>query len=170
MRKFLLFLAAVSLLAVHTVQAEEYGFDKAHSQIGFAVRHILSPTHGEFKDYDGKIVFDEKKPEASTIDVTIQVASIDTANAKRDEHLKTATFFEVEKYPTITFKSTKVTSAGNKKYKVVGDLTMHGVTKSVTLDVEYLGTDVAWGNPIAGFSASPGTKSWKAATSWSPTT
>src|SRR6185436_8147312 len=63
------------------------------------------------------------------------------------------TFFDAEKYPTITFKSTKVTSVGNKKYKVVGDLTMHGVTKSVTLDVDYLGTDVMMGNPIAGFSA-----------------
>jgi len=153
MKKLFLFLTAFSFLAVSTVRAEVYGFDKAHSQVGFSVRHILSPVHGEFKDYDGTIKFDPKNPEASKINVTIQVDSISTDNDMRDHHLKTPDFFDAEKYPTITFKSTKVTDSGDNKYKVEGDLTMHGVTKPVILDVDYGGSDVMMGAKIAGFSA-----------------
>ena len=153
MKKFFSFIAVLGLLAATTAYAEDYGFDKAHSQVGFAVKHVLSLTRGEFKDYDGTISFDEKKPEASKIDVTIQVNSIDTANEMRDHHLKTPEFFDVEKNPTITFKSTKVVKAGDKKYKVTGDLTLHGVTKTVILDVDYLGADVMMGMPVAAFSA-----------------
>jgi polyisoprenoid-binding protein YceI len=154
MKKLFLFLAAFSFLAVSTVRAEVYGFDKAHSQVGFAVRHILSPVHGEFKDYDGTIHFDPKSPEKSKVNVTIQVASVSTDNEMRDHHLQTPDFFDAAKYPTITFVSTSVTKAnGDNKYSVVGDLTMHGVTKSVTLDVDYMGSDVMMGAKIAGFSA-----------------
>ncbi|HXL72456.1 MAG TPA: YceI family protein [bacterium] len=153
MKKLFLFLAAFSFLAVSTVRAEVYGFDKAHSQIGFAVRHILSPVHGEFKDYDGTIHFDPKNPEDARISVTIQVDSINTDNEMRDHHLKTPDFFDAEKYPTITFKSTKITTAGDNQYKVEGDLTMHGVTKSVVLDTTYDGSDTMMGAKIAGFSA-----------------
>jgi polyisoprenoid-binding protein YceI len=153
MKKLFLFLAAFSFLAVSSVRAEVYGFDKAHSQIGFAVRHILSPTHGEFKDYDGTVHFDPKSPEDSKIDVTIQTASISTDNDMRDHHLKSPDFFDADKYPTITFKSTKVTTVSDNQYKVEGDLTIHGVTKSVVLDTTYDGSDVMMGAPIAGFSA-----------------
>lgn len=154
MKKILSLIAVLLFAAASSVWAEDYGFDKAHSQVGFAVKHVLSLTHGEFKDYDGTISFDEKKPEASKIDVTIKVDSIDTANEMRDHHLKTPEFFDVEKYPTITFKSTKVVKAGDKKYKVTGNLTMHGVTKTVILDVDYQGADMMMGMPVAGFSAS----------------
>lgn len=153
MKKLFLFLAAFSFLAVTSVRAEVYEFDKAHSQVGFAVRHILSPVHGEFKDYDGTITFDPKNPEASKINVTIQVASISTNNDKRDAHLKSADFFDAAKYPTITFKSIKITSAGNNKYTVEGALTMHGMIKPAVLNVDYGGSDVMMGAPIAGFSA-----------------
>jgi polyisoprenoid-binding protein YceI len=153
MKKLFLFLAAFSFLAVSSVRAEVYGFDKAHSQIGFAVRHILSPTHGEFKDYDGTVHFDPKSPEDSKIDVTIQTASISTDNDMRDHHLKSPDFFDADKYPTITFKSTKVTTVSDNQYKVEGDLTIHGVTKNVVLDTTYDGSDVMMGAPIAGFSA-----------------
>lgn len=153
MKKLFLFLAAFSFLAVSSVRAEVYGFDKAHSQVGFSVKHILSPVHGEFKDYDGTIHFDPKNPEAAKINVTIQAASISTDNDMRDHHLQSADFFDVANFPTITFKSTKVTSAGDNQYKVEGDLTIHGVTKSVVLDTTYDGTDELMGAPIAGFSA-----------------
>jgi polyisoprenoid-binding protein YceI len=153
MKKLFLFLAAFSFLAVSSVRAEVYGFDKAHSQIGFAVRHILSPTHGEFKDYDGTVHFDPKSPEDSKIDVTIQTASISTDNDMRDHHLKSPDFFDADKYPTITFKSTKVTTVSDNQYKVEGDLTIHGVTKNVVLDTTYDGSDVMMGAPIAGVSA-----------------
>ncbi len=153
MKKLLLSLAVFSFLAVTAVQAEEYGFDKGHSHIGFSVRHILSPVPGEFKDYDGTIIFDEKKPTAAKIDVTIQVASVSTDNEMRDHHLQSPDFFDAAKYPTITFKSKKVEVAGDKTYKVTGDLTMHGVTKSVVLDVDYMGSDNMMGANIAGFVA-----------------
>src|SRR5258708_17107911 len=153
MKKFFMLLAVFGFLAVSSVNATEYGFDKAHSHIGFSVKHVLSMVPGEFKDYDGSFTFDEKKPEAGKINVTIQAASINTNVEQRDKHLKSENFFDVEKFPTLTFKSTKVTSAGDKNYKVEGNLTIHGVTKPVVLDVEYLGTDTMMGMDTIGFSA-----------------
>jgi polyisoprenoid-binding protein YceI len=153
MKKLSVLAVALGFLAVSTVHAEVYGFDKAHSQVGFSVRHALSPVHGDFKDFDGTIKFDDKKPTAAKIDVTIQTASINTDNEMRDHHLQSPDFFDAEKYPTLTFKSTSVEAAGDNKYKVTGDLTIHGVTKSVVLDVNYLGKDTMMGADIAGFSA-----------------
>src|SRR5208282_603637 len=109
MKKLFLSLGLFAFVAVNSVQAMEYGFDKAHSYIGFTVKHILSKVPGEFKDYDGTFTFDPKKPEASQISVTIQAASISTDNDMRDHHLQSKDFFEVETYPTIIFTSTKVT-------------------------------------------------------------
>jgi polyisoprenoid-binding protein YceI len=150
-----LFLAALTLglLAFTPLRATEYVFDKAHSHIGFSVSHILGKVPGEFKDYDGGFSFDPKSPEKSKVKVTIQVNSINTGMEKRDEHLKTPDFFDAAKNPTITFVSKKVTSAGDQKYSVEGDLTMHGVSKAVTLDVDYLGQDEMMGTPIVAFSA-----------------
>jgi len=161
MKKLFALLAVAGFLAVTSVNAAEYGFDKAHSHIGFSVKHILSKVPGEFKDYDGTFSFDPAKPEAGKINVTIQAASISTDNEMRDHHLQSPDFFDVEKYPTITYKSTKVSKGdGDNKYVVEGKLTMHGVTKPVTLDVEYLGADTmpmgkdgAMTASIAGFSA-----------------
>jgi polyisoprenoid-binding protein YceI len=142
MKKYFLLSAALVFLAVTSVNAAEYGFDKFHSHVGFSVKHILSKVPGEFKDYDGSFSFDPANPESGKVDVTIQTASISTDNEMRDHHLQSPDFFDAEKYPTITFKSTNVTKGdGDNKYKVVGDLTIHGVTKSVVLDVDYLGAD-----------------------------
>lgn len=141
MKKLFMLLAVVGL-AASTVQAAEYGFDKAHSHVGFKIKHILGMVPGEFKDYDGSFNFDPAKPEASKVKVTIQAASIDTDNEMRDKDLQSEKYFNVAKYPTLTFVSTKVKKGdGDDKYIVDGKLTLHGVTKPVTLDVDYLGAD-----------------------------
>jgi polyisoprenoid-binding protein YceI len=152
-RAFLLsavgFLAASVQLAA---AAETYVIDKAHSEIGFRVRHLISKVPGRFTDFEGKILADAAKPEASSVEFTIQVASIDTAVAKRDEHLRSPDFFDVAKYPTITFKSGRVVAAGKDLYNVTGTLTMHGVSKEVTLPVRFAGlAKDPWGNQRAGF-------------------
>lgn len=142
MKKLFLLLAVSGLLAATSVNATEYGFDKAHSHIGFKVKHILGMVPGEFTDYDGAFNFDPAKPEASKVKVTIQAASINTDNGMRDNDLRSEKYFDVAKYPTLTFVSTKVTKGdGENKYNVLGKLTIHGVTRPVTLDVDYLGAD-----------------------------
>lgn len=161
MKKLFLLLAVSGFLAATSVNATEYGFDKAHSHIGFSVKHILSKVPGEFKDYDGTFSFDPAKPEAGKINVTIQTASISTDNEMRDHHLQSPDFFDAAKYPTIKFKSTGVAKGdSDNQYKVTGNLTIHGATKPVTLDVEYLGADTMPMNKdgsmtanIVGFSA-----------------
>lgn len=153
MKKMFLAALTLGLLAFTPLRATEYIFDTAHSHIGFSVSHILVKVPGDFKDYDGGFSFDPKSPEKSKVKVTIQVNSINTGMDRRDEHLKSPDFFDMAKYPTITFVSKKVTSAGDQKYSVEGDLTMHGVSKAVTLDVDYLGQDDQMGTPIVAFSA-----------------
>ena len=113
--------------------ADIYTIDGVHSQIGFAVKHLtVSTVKGSFSDYAGAITFDVVDPSAIKTDVTIQVNSINTQNEKRDGHLKSADFFDAEKFPTITFKSTGATKSGDA-YTITGDLTMHGVTKSISI-------------------------------------
>jgi len=153
MKKFFLLLTAGAWVLATSANAVEYGFDKSHTHIGFSVKHILGMVPGQFKDYDGTFSFEEKKPASSKIAVTIQAASISTDNDMRDNHLKTAEFFDVEKFPVLTFLSKKVSPAGENKYKVEGNLTLHGVSKPVTLDVEYMGSDTMMGAKIVGFSA-----------------
>ena len=128
--------------------------DRGHSEVAFQVRHLLSKVRGRFTDFAGTIEFDENEPQKSRIEVSIQTASIDTAEADRDAHLRNADFFEVDRYPAMTFKSTSVVSRGGGSYDVAGDLTIRGVTKRVTLDASFLGraTD-PWGNERAGFEA-----------------
>src|SRR5208282_863769 len=129
MKKLFLSLGLFAFVAVNSVQAMEYGFDKAHTHVGFSVKHILSMVPGEFKDYDGTFSFDPKKPEASKINVTIQTASVSTDNEMRDHHLQSPDFFDAAKYPTLTFVSKSVEKGeGENKYKVTGDLTIHNVT------------------------------------------
>lgn len=146
--------AALVFIASPLNAAEVYEFDKAHSAISFKIRHLISDTAGRFNDFTGKISIDPEKPEDAVVDVTIQTASIDTANEKRDEHLRDPDFFNVAKNPTITFKSKKITKTGDKTAKVLGDLTMNGVTKEVTLDVNFLGKGKGMqGQPVTGWSA-----------------
>ncbi len=155
MKKIIIVLAlAFSLLPLQSYGAP-YTVDKDHSSVEFRVRHMMiSKVSGEFKDYEGSFEFDEKKPANSKVKFTIQAASINTNHEKRDGHLKSADFFEVEKHPTLNFESKKVTSVGGKKYKLSGSLTIHGVIKEVTFQVEYMGSvKDPYGNQRAGFVA-----------------
>ena len=138
-RRTLFALMAVALAAATAGAADTYNFDKAHSDVGFQIRHLVSKVRGRFTDYDGTILIDKAKPEASSVELTIKAASIDTGNENRDKDLRSANFFEVEKYPEITFKSTRIAAKGGDRYEVTGNLTMHGTTKEVTLPVSFLG-------------------------------
>lgn len=145
----LLFLAA---LASPLQAADTWVIDKNHSSASFQVRHLVSKVGGHFGDFSGTIVADAAKPDNSSVEFTVKTTSIDTDNDRRDTHLRSADFFEVEKYPEITFKSTKVTPKGDNKFDVAGTLTMHGVAKPVTLPVSFLGSiKDPGGNEKAGF-------------------
>lgn len=120
---------------------QNWNLDTVHSTIGFTVRHLMvSKVRGYFTKWSGSAKFDPENPTASSVEASIDVASIDTREAQRDGHLKSGDFFDVEKHPKMTFKSTKVEKASGDHYKLTGDLTIRGVTKPVTLDVEYAGT------------------------------
>ena len=130
------------------------GIDRSHSEVAFQVRHLLSKVRGRFSDYSGTIQFDPSSPEQSRVEVTIQAASIDTAEPQRDAHLRSADFFEVDTYPTLTFTSTAITPRGGERYDVGGDLTIHGVTRQVTLPASFLGAAKdPWGNEKFVFEA-----------------
>jgi polyisoprenoid-binding protein YceI len=113
--------------------------DSSHSVVGFSVKHFFTPVRGQFDDYEAKVNFDPANPEASTVDVRISVASVNTNNEKRDNHLQTADFFDAETYPYITFRSTAVRQTGVAEYVVTGDLTIKDVTREVDLPVTLLG-------------------------------
>lgn len=136
--------------------ADKYAIDPIHSSVGFKVRHLASYTTGVFTDFKGTIVLDEEDITNSGVEATIQVASIDTNNEDRDNHLRGEDFFHVEKYPVMRFASTEVVKGADNTFKVTGELMMHGVTKEVTLDVEYFGKMALSPDkpPRAGFSAS----------------
>jgi len=153
MRSILITICA-AMLAVSAFAADNYIVDKMHSEATFQVRHLVSRVSGKFDDFAGTIVADEANPSLSSVEFTIKTPSIDTGVADRDKHLKSADFFEVDKYPEITFKSTSVKTTSRKNvYDVTGNLTMHGVTKTITLTVEFLGSvKDPRGNVRAGFS------------------
>jgi polyisoprenoid-binding protein YceI len=116
--------------------AGEWAIDSSHSAAHFSVRHMMvSDVRGTFEKVTGTVNLDDKEPSKSEVDVKIDVASLETRDDKRDEHLKSPDFFDAANHPQITFKSTQIKKAGKDKYKVTGDLTMKGVTKPVTLDV-----------------------------------
>jgi polyisoprenoid-binding protein YceI len=127
---------AALLLAASPAAASVWEFDSAHSAAQFSVTHMMVTTvRGQFSGVQGTVEIADDNPANIKVDATIDATTIDTRQSKRDAHLKSADFFDVEKYPTITFKSKKSTKAGEGAYKVTGDLTMHGVTKEVVLDV-----------------------------------
>jgi polyisoprenoid-binding protein YceI len=145
--KKLLFLSAVLLCGpLLTVQAADvYKIDPVHSAIGFKVRHFFSHVSGSFGKFEGTINVDPDHPEKSSVTVTIEATSVDTKNEKRDEDLRSEHFFDVAKYPTITFKSKSVKQTGADSGDIVGDLTMHGVTRGITLHVKFLGKGTGMG-------------------------
>jgi polyisoprenoid-binding protein YceI len=145
---------AVAVLLVDPIQAETYKIDVVHSSVDFSIRHLVGRSKGKFSEFSGTVTYDEKKTEATSINAVIKVASLDTGNEKRDGHLKSGDFFDAEQFPEITFKSTKVVKKDDRLL-VTGNLTMHGVTKSIELSVEVLGVGVhPRGNvPIAGFAS-----------------
>lgn len=148
--------AFVLLLASAPLFADTYVVDKNHSEATFQIRHLVSKVSGKFDDFAGSIDIDEKNPASSNVTFTIKTASIDTGVADRDKHLRSGDFFDAEKNPEITFKSTTVKASSKKNvYSVTGDLTMRGVTKRITIPVEFLGfAKDPWGSQRAGFTLS----------------
>jgi len=145
-------LALLVGLAGAASAADTWTVDKAHSTVTFKIKHLMSKVTGSFTDFDGTITTDFANLGASGVSFTIQAASIDTANGDRDKHLRSADFFDVEKFPTITFASSKITKTGDDTFAVTGTFTMHGVAKEITLPVTFLGAaQDPWGNTKAGF-------------------
>lgn len=154
MRK--LFLSVLLLVATPAYAADRYDFDKGHTNILFFIDHLgFSKTIGKFTEYDGYFTFDEKKPETSSIDVTLKPAGIKTSSAPLDEHLQKADFFNTEKFPDIKFVSTGIQITGAKTGIITGNVTMLGVTKPVALNVTLnkAGTHPKTMELVAGFSA-----------------
>jgi polyisoprenoid-binding protein YceI len=129
--------------------------DSAHSQVQFTVRHMMiSNVRGRFEDFSGTIEFNEEDPTQTKIDVVIDAASINTREAQRDGHLKSADFLNVEEYPSLRFVSNEVRKVDANHYRIIGDLTIRGITKEVVLEAEYAGqVKSPWGTVSAGFSA-----------------
>ncbi|MFN7132715.1 MAG: YceI family protein [Myxococcales bacterium] len=149
-------LAATLVPALASAGPVEWTIDPDHTQIGFRVRHMMvSWTRGHFRRFEGKVLLDEQAPERSRVEVKIDPASIDTAMPKRDEHLRSADFLHVERFPTMSFTSTTVKRAAGGKLKVLGELTLHGVTRPVVLEVQGLGapTRDLWGGMRRGATA-----------------
>jgi len=142
----------VSTTAIATTTT--YSIDKAHSEVTFQVRHLLTRVRGRFSDFNGTIEYDEDNPERSLVNVAVLAASIDTNERDRDAHLRSADFFDVEKHAVLTFTSTNIQRNTADQFVVTGDLAIHGVTRSVSFDVSFLGkAKDPWGNERIAFEA-----------------
>lgn len=151
------FTLALLLPAISAIAAADpvvYKVDPDHSGVSFTIRHFVSNVPGRFKDFDGVIKYDKQNPAASSVSFTTQAASIDTDNTDRDNHLRSPDFFDVAKFPTLTFSSTSVKAVDADTLEVTGDLTIKGVTKKVTVPVEVLGTVKGPRGEKAGFETS----------------
>lgn len=168
----LMFAAFLALPTGAHAGTTTYEFDSTHSAANFAVTHMLVTTvRGTLGKVTGTAVIDDSDPTRSTVEATIDVAGIDTREAKRDEHLRGEDFFDVAKHPTITFKSKSVARAGENAWKVTGDLTIRGTTKEVVLDVTGAPTPVTdpWGNSKLGGTATTRINRQDFGVSWSKT-
>ncbi len=158
MRLHRLALAGLALAALvpPAVAADTFNFDTSHTNVGFAVKHmVISTVKGRFNEFSGVITYDPQDVTKSSVEVTIKTASVDTGNADRDKHLRSADFFDAEKYPEITFKSTRVEKRGSG-YVARGPLTMRGVTKEVELPFTVTGViNDPWGNTRLGAEVEP---------------
>lgn len=146
-------LAATLFFSFIPVESATWSVDKTHARLGFSVSHLMvSEVEGSFKKFDATISGSAEDFSDAVVSLTADVSSINTDNEQRDEHLKNPDFFDVAKFPTISFKSTSFKKVGERKYKVTGDITMHGVTKSVVLEAAYnTGIHPMTKNTIAGF-------------------
>ena len=154
MKKLTVILSAFLFLTAFTVAPGVWKNDDPHSQLGFTVKHLgIADVSGVFNDFDVTVTSSTSDFSDAVIELTANIASIDTRVDARNKHLKSADFFDVEKYPTLTFKSTSLEKAGENKYKLKGNLTLHGVTKPVTMDLAYNGTveNPMSKKPTAGF-------------------
>ena len=148
-------LAAAVVLGAGPAEAESLEIDLQHSTISFKVRHLFTKVLGRFNDFSGSIEISEDDLVASSVKASIKVESIDTNVEGRDKDLRSKRFFNVEEYPTIEFESTEITNVSGKGGKIVGTLTMHGVSREVVLEAEFLGKGKdPWGNLRYGFTAS----------------
>jgi polyisoprenoid-binding protein YceI len=152
--KFFVAISVLVFLAANGFAAEKYEIDAVHSNVGFTVRHMLvAKVSGKFKEFSGTIIYDEKDITKSSVNVTIKTASIDTDNERRDGHLRSADFFDVENHPEITFASKKIEKRGDG-YVAIGDLTIRGATKQIELPFQILGIlKEAKGNSRIGIEA-----------------
>jgi polyisoprenoid-binding protein YceI len=167
MKKLHLLTAFSAFLLAQSALADVYVIDKVHSTMGFEVRHLFSKVPGKFDDFSGQVQFDEADPEKSSVQVKINAASIDTANEQRDKDLRSPNFFDVAKYPEITFKSKSVKKTGDNTADITGDLTMHGVTKEVVLKAELLGKGAGMqGKTVSGWEATTALKRSDFGLSW----
>jgi polyisoprenoid-binding protein YceI len=140
-KTFLHTLALALLLPVlAAAEPAVYKVDGDHSAVNFQIRHFVSNVSGHFRDFDGTVKYDKQNPAASSVEFTVKAASIDTSNNDRDEHLRSKDFFDVQNFPSLTFTSTKVAAKDANTLEVTGNLTLHGVTKQVTIPVEVLGS------------------------------
>ena len=146
-------LAVLALAALPALAQDTYKIDPVHSEISFKIRHLLAKTSGRFTKFSGEIKVDTKDIRKSSVEVNIETASINTDNEMRDKDLRSDHFFDVEKYPVITFKSTSVKEVSKGKLEVTGDFTLHGVTKRITFPISNAGTGPGMkpGTVVAGF-------------------
>lgn len=143
-----------NMTATATQNKTTYGIDKAHSEATFQVRHLLTRVRGRFSDFEGTIDLDEAAPEQSSVRFEIRAESIDTNEQARDTHLRSDDFFAVDRFPSITFESTRIVKKGEEQFDVTGPLTIRGVTKEITVPVTFLGkAKDPWGNERLAFEA-----------------
>ena len=151
----MLLVVLVTLVAGPALAGDTLVIDRAHSEAGFQVRHLFSNVRGRFGAFEGTIAMDVARPESSSVRFRIDASSIDTDNADRDRHLRSVDFFDVENHPSITFTSDRIRATGKDRYAVTGTLDMHGIARTITLPVSFLGAGKdPWGNERAGFSTS----------------
>ena len=151
-RKLFAAAALAAFVAIPAFAADVYNVDPSHSEVSFQIRHMVTQVRGRFNDFKGTVNLDPANLAKSSVEFRVKAESIDTGLADRDKHLRAADFFDVEKHPEITFKSTSIKPTGKDTYAVTGDFTMRGVTKKITLPVTFLGSAKdPWGNVRAGF-------------------
>lgn len=151
----LVFAALITSAAgTHAIAGQELKIDPQHSSVTFSVRHLFSRVHGNFGEFSGTVNYDENAIEKSKVKITIQAASVDTNVKNRDDDLRSDRFFDAETFPTLEFFSKKIKKLDGNKFQIFGKLTMHGITRTVVLEGEFLGSGKdPWGNLRFGFHA-----------------